>query len=152
MHRVAVGTTFPELLDVAAAVAVAEALVVAGRLDSATVAAASLSRGAARADATPVLREMLAGCGIGVPVVHTEGDTYRAVMIAFGSWELPLQVFTAAFYGRLPSWDEQQPLDRELTLLLDELDHEPWVGTTKRRQLEDLLRATVRAAYPAPAS
>lgn len=122
----------------------------AGRVDPATLAAASLSRGASRADAEPVLREMLAAYGISVPETATDDDAYRVAAVAFGWWGLPAADFVSAFHRRLPGPDEQEPLDGRVLALLDEREHEPWVLSEERLRVESALRETVRAAFPAP--
>lgn len=135
-----------ESLDVEAAIAVAEALVVAGYDAPITVDVASLPRRSIRSDVEPVLRQMLVEYGLVVPPVGTREERYEAILMAFGSWNLRLSVFEGAFYERLPPWDEQQPLDRELVVLLDRIDWE--TDAAEVRRVEDLLRAAVKAAHP----
>ena len=148
LHEVAVGLLLSDRLDVAVAIELAEALVAGGRVEPATVAAASSSRGSSRADAEPLVREMLSAYGIAVPEAATDVDAYRAAAVAFGWWSLPVADFARAFHRRLPRLDEQSPLDVRILALLDEREHLPWVLGPERDRVERRLRATVRSAFP----
>jgi hypothetical protein len=125
------------------AVVLAEDLIVSGFSGPATLEVAALHRGAILSDAEQPIRAMLAEHGIHVPVLENEEADYQLLLTAFGLWNLPLYFFEGPFYGRIPAWDDQDPLDRTLVTLLDRRDHEETEGA--RRAVEAEMRAAVRA-------
>jgi hypothetical protein len=145
LHRVAVDfmwrTGGPRIDE---AVILAEDLVVAGFAGDATVELASLRRDAIRSDAEPLVRNMLADYEIDLPVVDGDGVPFRVLLRAFGFWDLPLAYFYSPFLHQLPSWDEQDPLERTLVRLLDDLDHA--TDPAKKTEVVQSMRAAVRSA------
>ncbi len=146
LHLVAVGFRLPEGPRIEDAVVLAEDLLSSGVTGPATVGVACLDRGAIRSEAEQPIREMLAEHGITVPVCTNEDDEYRALLTAFGHWNLPLHFFEGPFYVRIPAWDVQGPLDRTLVTLLVRRDHE--TSPEARQAVEDEMRAAVRANVP----
>ncbi|SRR5260221_9409852 len=145
LHRVAVDlmwrTGGPRLDE---AVILAEDLVAAGLASDTTVDVASLRRDAIRSDAEPLVRNMLAEYEIDLPVVEDDAARFRVLIQAFGFWDLPLAYFYSPFLHRLPSWDEQDPLERTLARLLDDLDHT--TDPAKKTEVVQTMRAAVRRA------
>jgi phytoene dehydrogenase-like protein len=87
---------------------------------------------------------MLAEHGIDLRAPEDEAAEYQLLLRAFGFWDLPMRYFYSPFLHRLPAWDEQDELQRALTVLFDDLDHatEP----AQKREVEERMRATVRNA------
>jgi hypothetical protein len=145
LHRVAVDllwrTGGPRIDE---AVILAEDLVVAGFARDATVEVASLRRDAIRSDAEPLVRNMLAEYEIDPPVVEDEAARFRLLLEAFGFWDLPLAYLYSPFLHQLPSWDQQDPLERTLVRLLDDLDHA--TDPAKKTEVVQSMRAAVRRA------
>jgi hypothetical protein len=145
LHRVAVDlmwrTGGPRIDE---AVILAEDLVVAGFAGAATVDVASLRRDAIRSDAEPLARDMLAEYEIDLPVVEDDAARFRVLLQAFGFWDLPLADFYSPFLHQLPSSNEQDPLERTLVLLLDDLDHA--TDPAKKAEVVQSMRAAVRRA------
>jgi len=126
------------------AVVLAEDLVVAGFAGDATVDVAALRRDAVRSDAEPLVRRMLAEYEIDVPVVEDDAARLGVLLQAFGFWELPFADFYSPFLHQLPSWGEQDPLERALVRLLDDLDHA--TDPAQKTELVRSMRAAVRTA------
>ena len=143
LHRVAVGFVLPVGPNVRDAVVLAEDLLASAFSGSATLEVAALERGAILSDAEQPIREMLAEHGIHVPILESEEAHYQLLLSAFGLWDLPLHFFETPFYGHIPAWDDQAPLDRTLVTLLDRRDHENTAEA--RRAIEDEMRAAARA-------
>jgi hypothetical protein len=145
LHRVAVDfvcrTGGPRIDE---AVILAEDLVAAGFAGGATVDVASLRRDAIRSDAEPLVRNMLGEYEIDLPIVEDGAARFRVLLQAFGFWDLPLVYFYSPFLHQLPSWDEQDPLERTLVRLLDDLDHE--TDPAKKTEVVQIMRAAVRSA------
>lgn len=93
-------------------------------------------------DAEPLLRLMLVEHGLDVPAPGDDEDEYRLLLHAFGCWDLPIHYFEGPFYVHVPAWDDQDPLDRTLVLLLDQRDRE--TAPDARQAMEDEMRAAVR--------
>jgi hypothetical protein len=89
------------------------------------------------------MRAMLAEQGIEVPLVVDEESEHRALLLAFGYWNLPIHFFEGPFYVRIPASDDQGPLDRALVTLLDQRDH--MASPAERDAIEQEMRAVVRA-------
>jgi hypothetical protein len=110
----------------------------AGNLETpATVEVACLRYGTPLRDAEPVLRQMLREHG--VPVTEpgaSDAESFRAALQAFGAGAIGLGEFSAVFYQMLPSWNEQDAIQRSLNLLLHELDQ----ATTSEDQGEIVQR------------
>ena len=124
------------------AVALAEDLVASGFNGDATVQVAALRRDAARSDAEPLVRTMLAEHGIDLPLPADGDAEYRLRLMAFGFWDLPMGDFSGPFLHRLPAWDEQDDLERALIILFEDLD-----GATtpaQKGEVEERMRAVVR--------
>jgi hypothetical protein len=143
LHGVAVGFILPTGPRVDDAVTVAEDLVASGSVGASTVAVAALNRFAPLSDAEPLMRAMLAEQGIEVPLVVDEESEHRALLLAFGYWNLPIHFFEGPFYVRIPASDDQGPLDRALVTLLDQRDH--MASPAERDAIEQEMRAVVRA-------
>lgn len=145
LHRVAVDLAFsvggP---DIERAVVLAEDLVAAGLTGNATVEVAALPRDAIRSDAEPLVRDMLAEHGIESPVAEDAAAEYLVLLRAFGFWELPITDFYGPFLHQLPSWGGQNPLERTLIQLLDELDH--FAEPAMKAEVVERMRAAVRDA------
>ena len=126
------------------AVVLAEDLVVAGFAGDATVGVASLRRDAIRSDAEPLVRNMLAEYEIELPDVEDDAAWFRVLLRAFGFWDLPFACFYSPFLHQLSSWDEQDPLERDLLRLLDDLDHA--TDPVTKTEVVRSMRAAVRRA------
>jgi hypothetical protein len=87
---------------------------------------------------------MLAEYGIDLPVVEDDAARFRVLLQAFGFWDLPLAYLYSPFLHQLPSWDEQDPLERTLVRLLDDLDHA--TNPAKKTEVVQSMRAAVRHA------
>lgn len=124
-------------------VLLAEKLVAAGFGGDATVEVAALRRDAARRDAEPLVREMLAEHGFDLPAPEDDDAKFQLLLKAFGYWNLPVGDFSSAFWRRLPSWDEQDDLDRALTVLFDDLDRA--TNPADKAEVVDRMRAVVRS-------
>jgi len=145
LHRVAIDFVVPPgCPQIDQAVMLAEDLVASGFPGDATVEVAALRRDAARSDAEPLVRSMLAEHGIDLPTPSDEDAEYRLLLRAFGFWDLPMGDFYSPFLQRLPTWDEQDDLDRALIVLVDDLDHA--TDPAKKREVERRMRAAVRDA------
>ena len=145
LHRVAVDLAFSVAgPHIEKAVVLAEDLVAAGLTGNATVEVAALPRNAIRSDAEPLMRDMLAEHGVESPVAEDEAAEYLVLLRAFGFWELPITDFHWPFLHQLPSWDEQDPLERTLIELLDELDHV--AAQAAKAEVVERMRAAVRDA------
>jgi hypothetical protein len=144
LQLLAIDFTLPSGPRVADAIRLAEELVASGFDGPATLQIAALPRDCVLSDADPQLRAMLLEHQIEVPRVDDEDAQYRVLITAFGFWDLPLHGFEGSFYARLPTWDDQEPLDRTLLLLFDRLDHE--TELRGRMEIETEMRAAVRAA------
>lgn len=145
LHRVAVdfaiSTHGPRVND---AVVLAEDLVAFGFVGDATVEVAALHRDAIRSDAEPLVRNMLAECGIDLPLPDDEEAEHRLLLKAFGYWDLPIADFYSPFLHQLPPWSDQDALERTLVQLFDDLDH-----ATDPSQMNEIIerqRAAVRDA------
>lgn len=122
LRRIAVDFVLPNGLLVDRAVRVAESLVVSGDAGRATLTVAALPRDALASDAEPLVRDMLSEHGIEVPVVDGKEGQYWILLRAFGYSDLPLHLFEGEFYSRCPAWEDQDPLDRALVVMLDRLE------------------------------
>ncbi|NUR99798.1 MAG: hypothetical protein HOV67_31650 [Kribbellaceae bacterium] len=122
----------------------AEDLVAAGFAGEATVDVAVLRRDTARRDAESLVRNMLAECGIEVPVPGDEDAEYRLLLRAFGFWDLPISDCGPPFLRQLRSWDQQDDLERTLIRLFGEFDHA--TGPTPKHEIVQRMRAVVRDA------
>jgi hypothetical protein len=145
LHRVAVDFVVPghgPRID--EAVILAEDLVASGFTGDATVEVAALRRDAIRSDAEPLVRNMLAECGIDLPTPQDEDAEYRLLLKAFGFWDLPIADFYSLFVHRLPSWDQQDALERTLVQLFDDLDHA--THPAQEPEIVQRMRAAVRSA------
>jgi hypothetical protein len=125
-------------------VVLAEDLVASGFVGDATVEVAALRRDAARSDAEPLVRNMLAECGIDLPLPEDVDAEYRLLLKAFGFWDLPIADFYSPFLHRLPSWDEQNALERTLIHLFDDLDRA--TDPAQKHEIVQRMRAAVRDA------
>jgi hypothetical protein len=145
LHRLAVDLMLPvDGPRMEAAVMLAEDLVAAGYSGEATLEVASLRRDAARSDAEPPVRRMLAEHGIDLPVPVDEDAAYDLLLRAFGFWDLPVADLYMPFLNRLPAWEEQDDLQRTLLELFEELDHT--TGTMLKPAVVDRMREVVRDA------
>jgi|SRR5580698_7708659 hypothetical protein len=110
----------------------------AGNLETpATVEVACLRYGTPLRDAEPVLRQMLREHG--VPVIEpgsSDAERFRAALQAFGAGVIGPGEFSAVFYQMRPPWNEQDAIQRSLSLLLHELEE----ATTPEGQDEIVLR------------
>lgn len=126
---------------VAEAIETACALVLAGRETPATLEVCSLPARATLSDAEPLLRAMLAQQGVpAAPDRPTDDERFAYLARAFGMGVLALSDFYGEFYARLPAWDEQSPMQREVVVLLDDWEHE------QDEQRKETLVAEMRAA------
>jgi hypothetical protein len=145
LHRVAVDFVIPGYGPrVYEAVVLAEDLVASGFTGEATLEVAVLHREALRSDAEPLVRDMLAECGVDVPVPEDEKGQYRLLLRAFGFWDLPVGDFYSPFLHQLPAWDEQDALQRTLIQLFDDLDHT--TDPAHQQEIVQRMRAAVRDA------
>lgn len=87
---------------------------------------------------------MLAEYEIDLPLVEDDAARFRVLLEAFGFWDLPLACFYSPFLHQLPSWSEQDPLERTLVGLLDDLDHA--TDKAKKTEVVQTMRAAVRRA------
>lgn len=142
LQRVAVDFVLPAGLDVSGAVTLAEDMVAAGVGGSAALAVATFVRDSVLSDADQLVREMLAEHGIEVPRPRDDHEEYQILLRAFGNWNLPLRHFEGPFYGRVPAWDDQGPLDRALVAMLERRDNE--TNPQARAAIEQEMRDTVR--------
>lgn len=100
-------------------------LVVAGRETPATLDVCALSAGATLADAGPLLRAMLAEQGVPVPPERpTDDERFAYLLQAFALGVVGVPDFYGEFYVRLPAWDEQSPMQRQVVVLLDDWEQE----------------------------
>jgi hypothetical protein len=90
------------------------------------------------------MRNMLAEYEIGLPVVEDDAARCRVLRQAFGFWGLPLAYFYSPFLHQLPSWGDQDPLERTLVGLLDDLDHA--TDPARKTEVVQSMRAAVRRA------
>lgn len=123
------------------AVDVAVGLVMAGVDDEATVAVAARPRSTAWHEMESDVRGMLSRHGFVI-----DEDEYVARLRAFAWWSLPLAHVERLFYERLPSWEDQDELERRMVLGLDARDHLTTPG--EKDALEESLRDLVRTAVP----
>jgi hypothetical protein len=145
LHRVSVDFAIPgrgPRID--EAVVLAEDLVASGFMGDATVEVAALRRDATRSDAEPLVRNMLAQCGIDLPIPEDEDAEYRLLLEAFGFRDLPIADFYSPFLHQLASWDEQDALERTLIRLFDDLDHA--TDPAQKHEVVQRMRAAVRDA------
>ncbi|TCO44929.1 hypothetical protein EV646_109101 [Kribbella antiqua] len=122
----------------------AEDLVASGFMGDATVEVAALRRDATRSDAEPLVLDMLAECGVDLPIPEDEDAEYRLLLTAFGFWDLPIVDFYSPFLHHLPSWDEQDALEHTLIHLFDDLDHA--TDPAQKHEIVQRMRAAVRDA------
>lgn len=120
-------------------------LISADLASEAVVDVAALSPNETWRDAGPVVLTMLATLGMPVPDPSDTTAEWDLMLRAFGFWELPIAAFYGPFMDRLAAWDDQSPIERTLTLLLEELDR----GTTPMRKaaVVEQMRAAVRAEF-----
>lgn len=127
------------------AIQTACALVVAGRDTPATLAVCALSPGAAISEAEPLLRDMLGEQGVPVPPESaTDSERFAYLLRGFGLGVVAFSDFYGHYYGQLPAWDEQSSMQRRVTTLLDDWEHEQ--DEARRDALVTDMRATVRNA------
>jgi len=126
------------------AIALAYDLISAGLAPEAVVDVAALRPNETWREAGPVVLAMLATLRIPIPDASDEAAEWELLLRAFGFWELPVADFYGSFLHRLPAWDEQSPMERLITRLLDELDRE----TTPERKaaVVERMRVAVRDA------
>ena len=146
LHRLAVDLMFPvggpRIED---AVVLGEDLVAAGYPGQATLEVASLRRDAIRSDAEPLVRCMLAEHGIDLPVAVDDNAASELLLRAFAFWDLPVADLYVPFLNRVPTWDEQDELERTLFLLFEELDHS--TDSALKPGVVERMRAVVRDAF-----
>jgi hypothetical protein len=119
-------------------------LIVAGVDTPEVVEVAGISPRATWRDSGVSITGMLSGLGFPIPLVPDDEQAWPFILRAFGFWNLPLSDFYMPFLSRLPGWEEQDPLERSLILLLDELDHEN--SPPAREAVVARMRAAVRNA------
>jgi hypothetical protein len=131
------------------AVALALDLVVADRATPATVAVASLGPGATLRDAGDDIREMLREQGVAPPSPPSgEDPAYTTSLWAVGYGGLSVGEFSAVFYGYLPTWDDQDEVQRKIVVLLDEWEQES--DLEARRPITDRIREAASTAMGCP--
>ncbi|MEV0291431.1 MULTISPECIES: hypothetical protein [unclassified Kribbella] len=120
-------------------------LISADLAPEAVVDVAALSPNETWRDAGPVVLTMFETLGMPVPDPSDTTAEWDFLLRAFGFWDLSIANFYGPFMDRLPAWDDQSPIERTLTLLLEELDRE----TTLRRKsaVVEQMRAAVRAEF-----
>lgn len=109
---------------------------------NATTDVAALAPSAPWNEAEVPVRAMLREQGVDLP--DAGFDPYEALLRAFGFWNLPVSELEGPFYVRLPAWDEQDELQRELVLLLDQRDGASQPAVRAAIELE--MRQAVRLA------
>lgn len=108
----------------------------AGNIDTpATIEVACLRYGTTLRDAEPALRQMLLEHGVAVPEPESEADQFWAAVAAFGADAIDVGEFWAIFYRLLPPLNEQDPAQRALHRLFNELDQ-----ATAGDQRDDVMR------------
>jgi hypothetical protein len=127
---------------VAEAVALACDLVVADVVTKAVLEVAALNEKETWRDSRESVLEMLEELRYALAKIDDEAAAWPVLLRAFGFWDLPVGEFYGPFLHRLPAWDGQDPLDRSLTLLLDEFDH---ADAPARETIVARMRAAVRA-------
>ena len=85
---------------------------------------AALSPNETWREADPVVLAMLATLSIPIPDASDKAAEWELLLRAIGFWELPVADFYGPFLHRLPAWEEQSPMERSITRLLEELDGE----------------------------
>lgn len=146
LRAVVIEVAMPSRPGLDEAIRLAEELVAGGLGGPATLDVASLPIGAAKRDAEPVVRAMLAEFDMKVPQAEDESGLYRMLLWAFGHADLPLERFEGPFYARLTAWDVQDKLDRVLVRLLHERDL--LSRPADLAAIEGEMRAAVRAVVP----
>jgi hypothetical protein len=144
LHLLACGFARPNGPSGEDAVRLAEDLIVAGLDGPATVEVAVLRRDTTLRDSEHLIRAMLSEHGIAVTSPENDEEEHALLLTAFGFWGLPIHAFEGPFYARLPGWDEQEPLDHTLVVLLHERDQE--ADPRSRSEVEARMRIAVRAA------
>lgn len=119
-------------------------LIAAGLAPEAVVDVATLSPNETWREAGPVVLAMLATLGIPLPDPSDEAAEWELLLRAFGFWQLPVADFYGPFLHRLPAWDEQSPMERSISCLLDELDRE--TRPEGKAAVVERMRAAVRDA------
>jgi hypothetical protein len=126
------------------AIDIACALVVAGLGTPATLDVCALSPGVTSTEAEPLVRAMLSAHGVPVlPDSPTDGERYAYLVHGFGLGAIDVEDFYGQYYSHLSCWDEQSPMERRVTLLLDDWEHER--DEARRHQLVAEMRAVVRS-------
>jgi hypothetical protein len=127
------------------AIAIASDLVVADMDTPATTEVAALYRGSTLADSQMLLITM-DDHGIGVPPFTTDDEKFTTIRRAFGHWGLPLSDFEHEFYPQIAEWNSQGPFDRQVVILLDQLENE--THPERRATLEAKVREIARTVDP----